>query len=83
MTAGGAAPAIGRSTPRRDAAAKVTGDARYPADLRETDVLHARVVFSGRPHARMLAMDVQAAEADARGRWPCSPPPTCRSTSTD
>ena len=57
------APAIGRSTPRRDAAAKVTGEARYPADLRETEVLHARVVFSGRPHARMLAMDVRAAEA--------------------
>ncbi|MET1050380.1 MAG: xanthine dehydrogenase family protein molybdopterin-binding subunit, partial [Acidimicrobiales bacterium] len=27
------------------------------------DVLHARVVFSGRPHARMVSMDTSAAEA--------------------
>ena len=65
MTRTADASAIGRSTPRRDAAAKVTGEARYPADLRETEVLHARVVFTGRPHARLLAMDARAAEAMA------------------
>ncbi|HET9600027.1 MAG TPA: xanthine dehydrogenase family protein molybdopterin-binding subunit [Acidimicrobiales bacterium] len=42
---------------------KVTGAARYPADLQPDDVLHARVVFSGRPHARMVSMDTSAAEA--------------------
>jgi CO/xanthine dehydrogenase Mo-binding subunit len=55
--------AIGRSAPRRDATDKVTGAARYPADLPSTGVLHARVVFSGRPHARMRAMDIGKAEA--------------------
>ena len=55
--------AVGRSAPRRDAEGKVTGAARYPADLQPDDVLHARVVFSGRPHARMVSMDTSAAEA--------------------
>ena len=55
--------AVGRSAPRRDAVGKVTGAARYPADLQPDDVLHARVVFSGRPHARMVSMDTSAAEA--------------------
>ena len=53
--------AVGRSAPRRDAVGKVTGAARYPADLQPDDVLHARVVFSGRPHARMVSMDTSAA----------------------
>jgi CO/xanthine dehydrogenase Mo-binding subunit len=54
---------VGRSVLRSDAPAKVTGDAAYPADLRPERALHARVVFSGRPHARMLAMDTAAARA--------------------
>ncbi len=54
---------LGRSTLRVDARDKVTGAARYPADLQPPGPLHARVVFSGRPHARMRAMDVAAAEA--------------------
>ncbi len=48
---------------RHDAAGKVTGDADYPGDLRPGQMLHARVVFSGRPHARMVAMDTSAARA--------------------
>ncbi len=55
--------AVGRSVVRHDAAGKVTGDADYPGDLRPGQVLHARVVFSGRPHARMVAMDSSAARA--------------------
>ena len=54
---------IGRSTARRDAVAKTTGEALYPADLYRADALYAKVVFSGRPHARMLAMDVSASMA--------------------
>ena len=51
---------IGISTRRSDAPAKVTGEALYPADLVRTDALQAKVVFSNRPHARMLAMDTSA-----------------------
>lgn len=49
---------IGRSAARRDALSKTTGEARYPADLHRDNALYAKVVFSGRPHARMVAMDV-------------------------
>lgn len=54
---------IGTSHPRIDALAKVTGAARYPADLQPANVLHARAVFSDQPHARMVSMDTSAAEA--------------------
>jgi CO/xanthine dehydrogenase Mo-binding subunit len=54
---------VGRSARRVDAPDKVTGAALYPADLRAPDALHAKVVFSGRPHARMMAMDTSAAAA--------------------
>jgi len=46
-----------------DAAAKVTGRALYPGDIRHEAELHAKVVFSGQPHARMVAFDSAAAEA--------------------
>lgn len=53
-----------RAAQRRvDAVAKVTGAALYPADLYPDGVLHARVVFSGQPHARMVSFDASAARA--------------------
>ena len=51
---------VGVSARRSDAPAKVTGETLFPADLRRVDALSAKVVFSNRPHARMLAMDVSA-----------------------
>ena len=54
---------IGKSSIRRDAPAKVTGFAQYPGDIHPADALHAKVVFSGQPHARMLSMDTTAALA--------------------
>ena len=53
---------VGASAPRRDAWAKVTGAARYPADLQPEGVLHARVLFTDQPHARLLALDTSRAE---------------------
>jgi len=47
--------------PRPDALAKVTGAARYPADLVRPGMLHAAAVFAHRAHARILNVD--AAEA--------------------
>lgn len=55
--------AIGRSEFRIDAAGKVTGAALYPGDLTAEQLLHAKVVFSDRPHARMLRIDTSAAAA--------------------
>lgn len=54
---------VGQSQIRRDAPAKVTGHATYPGDIHSVDQLHAKVVFSGQPHARMLSLDVSAARA--------------------
>ena len=51
---------VGVSARRSDAPAKVTGETLFPADLRRVDALCAKVVFSNRPHARMLSMDVSA-----------------------
>ena len=54
---------IGQSVPRTDARAKVTGEAKYPADYTMPDTLHAKILFSGRPHARILEIDTTEAEA--------------------
>jgi CO/xanthine dehydrogenase Mo-binding subunit len=52
---------LGANEIRRDAVAKATGVALYPGDCRSDDELHAKVVFSGEPHARMVSMDLGAA----------------------
>ena len=46
-----------------DAWAKVTGTATYPDDLAPPDALWCRVVFTGRPHARLLSLDLDGARA--------------------
>ena len=48
---------------RVDARDKVTGAAHYPGDITPPNLLFGRVLFSGQPHARMLAMDTSAALA--------------------
>ena len=55
--------AIGERLYRVDAPGKVTGATLYPADIWAEEVLHGKVVFSGRSHARMVSMDLSAAEA--------------------
>lgn len=54
---------IGRSLYRIDAPGKVTGETLYPGDIDYEDLLHATVLFSNKPHARMLSMDLSEAEA--------------------
>jgi CO/xanthine dehydrogenase Mo-binding subunit len=54
---------IGESLPRPDALGKVTGAASYPGDLVRPGMLHLKVVFAHRPHARILAIDTAAALA--------------------
>ena len=52
---------IGASLPRPDALGKVTGAARYPADLVRPDMLHLQVVFADHVHARIRSLDSTAA----------------------
>lgn len=53
---------IGKPTPRVEGRLKVTGAARYTADVRLPGMLWARAVRSPHPHARIRAIDVGAAE---------------------
>lgn len=54
---------VGTPMQRLDATDKVTGAARYSGDGVPEDALFAVTVFSNQPHARMLRMDVTAAES--------------------
>jgi CO/xanthine dehydrogenase Mo-binding subunit len=54
---------IGKPLPRPDALGKVTGAAQYPGDLVRPGMLHIKVVFAHRPHARIEAIDTSAALA--------------------
>src|SRR5581483_5938289 len=54
---------IGQSVPRPDALGKVTGAARYPADLVRADMVQLKAVFAHHAHARILSMDTSAAAA--------------------
>ncbi|NCF67478.1 MAG: molybdopterin-dependent oxidoreductase [Chloroflexi bacterium] len=52
-----------QNIPRVDALGKVTGEAPFPGDVTPENLLHARVLFSGQPHARMISMDTSKALA--------------------
>lgn len=54
---------VGKAVPRTDAVPKVTGAAQYVADLHVPGMLHAAVLRSPHPHARVLSVDVSAAAA--------------------
>ena len=54
---------IGQSVPRIDARDKVTGKAMYSGDLIRPDMLHMKILFAGRPHARVVSIDTSEAEA--------------------
>jgi len=53
---------VGRSVSRVDAYDKVTGKAIYPGDLSLPGMLHVKILFAGRPHARILGIDIRRAE---------------------
>ena len=58
-----ACKSIGAAVPRPDAFGKVTGAALYPADLVRPDMVQLKAVFAHRAHARILAIDTEAALA--------------------
>jgi selenium-dependent xanthine dehydrogenase len=55
--------AISRNVPRPDALGKVDGSGIYAADLFVEGMLHARVLRSAHPHARLLSIDTSQASA--------------------
>ena len=54
---------IGRSIPRVDARGKVTGETPYSGDLSMPGMLHMKMLFAGRPHARIKSINIEKAEA--------------------
>ena len=54
---------IGTRPIRHDGLDKVTGRARYGADVVQNDLLHAKILRSPHAHARILSIDTQKAEA--------------------
>ncbi|MEO8706676.1 MAG: molybdopterin-dependent oxidoreductase [Kofleriaceae bacterium] len=53
---------VGRSTPRLDGRAKVTGEAHYTSDIALPGMLHARRVVSPHSHALVKRVDTRKAE---------------------
>ena len=54
---------IGQSLPRVDARGKVTGETLYSGDLSMKDMLHMKILFADRPHARIKSIQTGKAEA--------------------
>jgi CO/xanthine dehydrogenase Mo-binding subunit len=54
---------VGKSLPRVDARGKVTGETPYSGDLSMKGMLHMKMLFAGRPHARVKSIETGKAEA--------------------
>lgn len=52
---------IGQSVPRRDLPGKLTGDAKYAADVQLPGMLIGKILRSPHPHAKVIAVDTSAA----------------------
>ena len=53
---------VGRNVPRIDAIDKVTGRAKYGLDLKVEGMLHAKILRSPYPHAKVTNIDTTKAE---------------------
>ena len=53
---------IGKDLKRVDAVEKVTGEAKYTADLKFPRMLHAKILRSEYAHAKILSIDISEAE---------------------
>lgn len=54
---------VGKSLPRIDARGKVTGETPYSGDLSRKGMLHMKILFADRPHARVQWIKTGNAEA--------------------
>jgi CO/xanthine dehydrogenase Mo-binding subunit len=53
---------VGKSTPRVDALGKVKGETPYSGDLSMKGMLHMKILFAGRPHARIKRILIDHAQ---------------------
>jgi len=54
---------VGQSLPRPDALGKVTGQTRFSGDLSRPGMLHMKILFADRPHARVKHVETGNAQA--------------------
>jgi CO/xanthine dehydrogenase Mo-binding subunit len=54
---------VGHNIPRLDTLSQVTGELKYAGDLSFPGMLHARILRSRHPHARIIHIDTREAEA--------------------
>jgi CO/xanthine dehydrogenase Mo-binding subunit len=54
--------AVGKSLQRIDGVDKVTGSAKYAADIKLENMLHAKLLRSPHAHAKVIRIDTSAAE---------------------
>ena len=54
---------VGKGVPRVDGPAKATGEMEFLSDVRLPGMLHARILRSPHPHARILNIDTSRAES--------------------
>lgn len=54
---------VGKSLPRIDARGKVTGETLYSGDLTRSGMLHMKILFAERPHARVKSVQTGNAQA--------------------
>jgi CO/xanthine dehydrogenase Mo-binding subunit len=59
---------IGKSVLRIDVKDKVTGERSYPADINLPDQVFMKILFAGRPHAIIKAIDTLKLK-QPRGYW--------------
>ena len=55
--------ALGKSVIRKDAIAKATGKAQYIDDINRSNMLYGKILFSDRPHANIIKIDISEAQA--------------------
>ena len=53
---------VGKSVPRTDAYEKITGRAKYVADIKVSKMLHAKILRSQYSHAKIISIDTSEAE---------------------
>jgi xanthine dehydrogenase molybdenum-binding subunit len=53
---------VGHVTPRKDGAARVTGQEKFTVDMTLPRMLYGRTVCSPYAHARIISVDTTAAE---------------------
>ena len=57
---------IGKRIPKLDAPEKARALTRYIQDLDLPGMLYGKILFAGRPHARIISIDTSAARGAAR-----------------